>query len=293
MNSEQIRYILQVATEQSIRKAADKLHITASAISQSIHALENELGVTIFQRTSKGTIPTQEGEIVLSKFLEMKTKYIELYEEINRAKYGSNLKLKILYSSAFGHIIKQALVSFKMEFKDIQLELLEKMPDEIYEEMTSTSIDLALIGEDKELINRKFDIETIYTSHLCICVAKESRFRFKDYVTSEDLRNESIIVLESTAHKEMIKRTNLDRNSIYVTLTSTEPFGEIMMKAKAFTIMDNFTLTGHDLITNGDLITIPFKDPDYFYRDIWAVHCNPNLTSYTKKFSKHVRAQFE
>ncbi|WP_407871574.1 LysR family transcriptional regulator [Paenibacillus sp. P36] len=31
MNSEQIRYILQVATEKSIRKAADKLHITASA----------------------------------------------------------------------------------------------------------------------------------------------------------------------------------------------------------------------------------------------------------------------
>ncbi|MBP3967312.1 LysR family transcriptional regulator [Paenibacillus lignilyticus] len=293
MNSEQIRYILQVAAEQSIRKAADKLHITASAISQSIHSLENELGITIFQRTRKGTIPTLEGEIVLSKLLEMKTKYIELYEEINRAKNGSDLKLRISYSNTFGHIIKQALVSFKKEYKDIQIELLEKLPQQIYEEMTTNSIDLAFITEDQELVNRNMDIETLYTSHFCICVGKESRFRFKEYLTAKDLKNESIIVLDSASHKEMFKRANLDGNPIYVTVTVTEPIGEFMMNSNAFTIMDNFSLKGHDHICNGTLIQIPYKNPDLLYRDIWAVHCNTNLSSYTKAFSKHVRAQFD
>ncbi|QHW31919.1 LysR family transcriptional regulator [Paenibacillus rhizovicinus] len=293
MNSEQIRYILQVAADKSIRKAADKLHITASAISQSIQSLENELGVTIFQRTSKGTIPTHEGEIVLTKLLEMKTKYIELYEDINRAKNGDYLKLKISYSSAFGHIIKEALFSFKKEFKDIQIELFEKTPQRICEEISTNSIDLAFLGEEKELMNRNFDIEILYTSYLCICLGKESRFRFKEYLTSEDLRNESIVVLDSPAHKEMIKRANLDGNPIYVTVTRTEPIGEFILQGNAFTIMDNFTLKGHIYIMNENLFAIPFKDPDYFYRDIWAVHCNTNLSSYTREFSKHVRAQFD
>ncbi|MDR6550894.1 LysR family transcriptional regulator [Paenibacillus qinlingensis] len=293
MYSEQIRYILQVASDKSIRKAADKLHITASAISQSIQALENELGITIFQRTSKGTIPTLEGEIVLLKLLDMKAKYLELYEEINRAKNGDYLKLRISYSNTFGHIIKQALVSFKKEFKDIQIELLEKLPQQICEEITTNCIDLAFIGEQQDLMNRNFDIEKLYTSHLCICVGKKSRFRFKEFLTLKDLRNESIIILDSISHREMIKRANLDGNPIYVTVTVTEPIGEFMLNSNAFTIFDNFSLKGHDHVLNGTLIQIPYKNPDLLYRDIWAVHCNTNLSSYTKAFSKHVRAQFD
>ncbi|GLX66614.1 LysR family transcriptional regulator [Paenibacillus glycanilyticus] len=293
MNSDQIRYILQVAAEKSIRKAADKLHITASAISQSIQSLESELGITIFERTSKGTIPTFEGEIVLTKLFELNAKYIELHEDINRAKNENLLKLRISYSNTFGHIIKQALVSFKKEFKDVQIELLEKLPQQICEEIATNSIDLALIVEEKELLNRNLDIETLYTSHFCICVGKDSRFRNKEYLTSKDLRNDPIIILDSISHKEMIKRANLDGNSIYVTLTVVEPMGEFMMNSNAFTMIDNFTLKGHDHIVNGTLIQIPFKDPDYLYRDIWAVHCNPNLTSYTREFSKHLRAQLD
>ncbi|BFT70682.1 hypothetical protein PAENIP36_21240 [Paenibacillus sp. P36] len=238
-------------------------------------------------------MPTPDGEIVISKLLEMKTKYIELYEDINRAKNGDYLKLRISYANTFGHIIKQALVSFKKEFKDIQIELLEKLPQQICEEITTNCIDLAFIPEEKELMNRNFDIETLYTSHFCICVGKNSRFRNKEFLTSKDLRNESIIVLDSTSHKEMVKRANLEGNSIYVTVTVTEPIGEFIMSSNAFTIMDNFSLKGHDHITNGTLVQIPFKDPDYFYRDIWAVHCNTNLSSYTKEFSKHLRAQFD
>jgi len=56
MNIEQIDYLLEVAKERSIRKAADNLHITPSAISQSILQIELNLGVTIFQRSTKGLI---------------------------------------------------------------------------------------------------------------------------------------------------------------------------------------------------------------------------------------------
>ncbi|WP_113927598.1 LysR family transcriptional regulator [Bacillus sp. P14.5] len=62
MNIEQIKYILEVSKEGSITKAAERLHLSPSALSQSITQLEKELGVTIFSRSRKGTTPTSEGK---------------------------------------------------------------------------------------------------------------------------------------------------------------------------------------------------------------------------------------
>lgn len=60
-----IKYFEQVARGGSIRKAADNLHIAASAISRSIAQLEYELGVELFDRASRGMVLTAAGEIYL------------------------------------------------------------------------------------------------------------------------------------------------------------------------------------------------------------------------------------
>ena len=51
MNIEQLQYIIEVSELGTIAKAADKLHVSHSAISQAIANLESELGITIFNRS--------------------------------------------------------------------------------------------------------------------------------------------------------------------------------------------------------------------------------------------------
>lgn len=65
MNLLQLRYIIEVEKTQSITKAADHLYMGQPNLSRSIRELEDALGFSIFRRTSKGMIPTQEGEEVL------------------------------------------------------------------------------------------------------------------------------------------------------------------------------------------------------------------------------------
>ena len=50
-----------VALENSVSKAANKLHISQPAVSQNIKALEEELGISLFHRTNKGVKLTNEG----------------------------------------------------------------------------------------------------------------------------------------------------------------------------------------------------------------------------------------
>ncbi|WP_247900895.1 LysR family transcriptional regulator [Paenibacillus pabuli] len=55
MNLEQLEYVVEIAKTQSFSAASEHLHVTQSAISQSIHRLENELGMILFERSRHGT----------------------------------------------------------------------------------------------------------------------------------------------------------------------------------------------------------------------------------------------
>lgn len=63
----QLRTFVAVAAENSITRAAKRLFTTPSAVSAHIKALEDELGVVLFKRTSKGMEITEKGELLLQK----------------------------------------------------------------------------------------------------------------------------------------------------------------------------------------------------------------------------------
>ena len=62
MNILHLRYAIEVERTRSISKAAENLFMGQPNLSKAIRELEENLGVTIFKRTSKGIVPTQKGE---------------------------------------------------------------------------------------------------------------------------------------------------------------------------------------------------------------------------------------
>ena len=65
MNLHHIRYALEVNRTGSITQAAENLYMNQPNLSKAIREFEEELGYKIFNRTTKGMIPTQKGEIFL------------------------------------------------------------------------------------------------------------------------------------------------------------------------------------------------------------------------------------
>ena len=61
-----MRYVDEVARTGSIRKAADQLNVTASAVNRRIMDLEDELGTLIFERRPRGVRLTAAGEVFVS-----------------------------------------------------------------------------------------------------------------------------------------------------------------------------------------------------------------------------------
>lgn len=83
MDTKQIEYILKIAEENNITKAAEKLFITQPALNQQLLRLEKELGTQLFHRSRTDWHPTEAGEIYLKNARLMLQTKQETYRIIN------------------------------------------------------------------------------------------------------------------------------------------------------------------------------------------------------------------
>lgn len=78
MDTKSIRYFCRVYEEKSIHQAARLLFITPQGLSRIIRHLEEELGTALFERSSKGMLPTEAGDYLYSNSREL----FDLLEEL-------------------------------------------------------------------------------------------------------------------------------------------------------------------------------------------------------------------
>lgn len=113
MTLQQISYILTIAKTGSMNKAAEALFVSQPSLTSAVRELEGELGITVFQRTSKGTIPTKEGEEFLIYARQLYQQY-----ELLQDKYGKtgNIKRKFGVSSQHYSFAVRAFVETVKHF---------------------------------------------------------------------------------------------------------------------------------------------------------------------------------
>ncbi|MBR6241961.1 MAG: LysR family transcriptional regulator [Ruminococcus sp.] len=104
MNTLHFKYAVEIEKTRSITQAAENLYMAQPNLSKAIKELENTLGITIFRRTSKGVIPTDQG----MKFLDYARQIliqIDNMEAIHSPDKPKNSKLRISVPRA-GYISK-------------------------------------------------------------------------------------------------------------------------------------------------------------------------------------------
>lgn len=82
MNIEQLEVVKEVFETNSMSLAAQNLHVSQSAISQSISLLEKEIGIPLFKRSRNGTVPTEDGTTIIKIILEILMKVDEIKDEV-------------------------------------------------------------------------------------------------------------------------------------------------------------------------------------------------------------------
>lgn len=121
MNIAHLKYAVEVEKTASITKAAENLFMGQPNLSRGIKDLEETLGVKIFKRTSKGIVPTPQGEefliyakSILAQIEEMESLYKP--EKSNKLKFSISVPRATYIVGAFAKFVSEADMSKEIEF---------------------------------------------------------------------------------------------------------------------------------------------------------------------------------
>lgn len=120
-----LEYLMMIEQEKSISKAAEKVHISQSALSQCLAKIEKELDSPIFIRVNRQLVPTHIGRIYLNGAKEMLDVKHNVYEKIRNLADQSESILKIAVDvQIYQVLMERVLPRLQKEFPQTRFDVL-------------------------------------------------------------------------------------------------------------------------------------------------------------------------
>ena len=147
MDLKQLEYIVGIAEEKNITKAAKKLYITQSALNQTLLKLEKEIGEPLFERSKLNLYLTEIGKIYVEqakKILEIRK---ETYEKIDEIKGDYNSIIRVGLTPERGMLMFLNIYPIFHEiYPNIKIEALELSVEEQHKMIEERKLDIGFVN---------------------------------------------------------------------------------------------------------------------------------------------------
>jgi LysR family transcriptional regulator, nitrogen assimilation regulatory protein len=146
MEFRQLKYFKEVFFAGSFLKASKTLHVAQSAISHQIAKLEYELGTTLFKRSNRGVIPTEDGNILIGYAQDI----LDKCEAAKRNLAGNNVSVQRLLRLGIPVILSHLLTAPLIEFNQsddppFELKIFENLSGYLHEWLMNDRLDLSIL----------------------------------------------------------------------------------------------------------------------------------------------------
>ena len=266
MNLEQMQYIAEVDRTHSISLAAENLHISQAAISQSIALLEKEIGVVIFKRSRLGTTSTNEGKQIIRIANEILNKVNEIRDEAMylNSSYSGELVIASI-PSLFVTLLPQVLSKFKSDFPKVKLTIREIGSKEITEGVLKDEVDIGLIILSDEMnykVSRSLTIESLLEGKMNVCVSKNSPLASKNKLKVKDLRHHPLVIYSGQNWSSYIENyeQSVGLFNVLCTTDNSEAIKRMIAENLAISLLTDVMLLNDAYVKNGDIVAIPLID---------------------------------
>lgn len=146
MNLKQLQYFLVIVEEGQITAAAKRLHIAQPPLSYQLKLLEEELGVQLMKRGSRGITLTPAGELLKKRAEQIFSLTTSTSRELELYKTGTVGTLSIgTISSSSSVIPDQSILSFATKYPNIQFDVHEGNTYEVIDMLDKGIIDVGIV----------------------------------------------------------------------------------------------------------------------------------------------------
>ena len=147
MELRHLRYVLAIAEERHMTRAAERLGIQQPPLSQQLRALETELGVQLFRRKPRGMEPTQAGAALADEARTILARVEHAVTEARRTAQGEagRLGLGFTSSASFHPLVPRSIRAFRDAHPQVSLSLDESGTVELAAALRAEQIDAAFV----------------------------------------------------------------------------------------------------------------------------------------------------
>ncbi|MAZ15032.1 MAG: LysR family transcriptional regulator [Ahrensia sp.] len=146
MDTRQLKTLLAIQSHGTFAQAADVVGLTPSAVSQQVHALEDELRVTIFDRSSRPPRTTPEGLQVIEMARDILRREEDTKASLRGDQIAGTLMLGSVRTSAL-NLLPRALVQMRQRYPDLKPNLRVSLSSPLIADVAGGRLDAAIVAE--------------------------------------------------------------------------------------------------------------------------------------------------
>jgi LysR family transcriptional regulator for metE and metH len=188
-----LKLMAAMAETKSVTRAANRLHLTQSALSHQLRDAEEQLGAPLFERKNREMVLTIAGERLLQSAQAV-------LEELKRAEVDIQkgdtavrglLRLSTECYTVY-HWLPDHLKLFQEKFPGVDFQLVLEATPNPFEALLEGKLDVAIVCSP--IRNRKIHYTPLFEDEMVIIVPPGHQLADKKYVKPEDLAQETLFI---------------------------------------------------------------------------------------------------
>ncbi|SEP37671.1 LysR family transcriptional regulator [Propionispora vibrioides] len=193
MDLHQLKYFQTLANKRNFTKAADDLALSQSALSRSIARMEEELGIPLFERKSRGVVLNRYGEVFLRHVDIALKELLDAQKEIHNMIDPSHGTILIAFIQPLGSSFVPDLISaFQKQAPGIKFQLNQDTTKRILSQLESTTIDIGFCTQQEPM--ETLSSIPIMKQELFLIVHKDHRLATKEQVDLCEVANDPFVL---------------------------------------------------------------------------------------------------
>lgn len=267
MTLQQLRYVIGIAKVGSFNKAAENLFISQPSLTTAIRDLEEEIGIVIFNRTSRGVSLTPDGE----EFVAQANQLYHHYETL-RGRYDKAVQQKKKFAVSTQHY-SFAVKSFvemvkKFNIDEYEFALRETKTKDVIDDVAGLKSEIGILylsNFNRKYINYLFKERDLEFHHLIDCKAYAYMWKHHPLATRKsvnlmDLSQYPCLSFEqSESGSYYFAEEILSTNEYHRTIKANDraTMLNLMVGLNGYTLCSGII---SEEINGSDYVAVPFKD---------------------------------
>jgi DNA-binding transcriptional LysR family regulator len=257
-----LRYFQVVAQEGTLTTAAEKLHISASAISRQLNKLEASLGTALFSRHARGVELTEAGRLLLAYARRAEAEGEAVRQELAESLQGRTRTLRVVCAEGFARLwVPSAIAAFMGKHDDVRIHLDVVSSSEGTRRVADGEADVAVVfslgPQSRVTVEHSTPTPVAYA-----VVSRDHPLAAESSASLRDLcRYRLALTAPGTSQRELIDLALQIEGLTPIVALQTDHINPVIEFARAGLGVSLLTGLALDRRDRTDLVTIPLDHP--------------------------------